>query len=111
MRAGVLTLAMTAVLAFAAPHPVSTAPKRPPAQLGFIVFCRTSMTDVTARLGPGAFVAQRTLTRSRGVGMTPLVASPFWSLGGGTTSTEACPARLPLSGWTSLPRVISFTFS
>jgi hypothetical protein len=58
MRAEVLTLAMTAVLAFAAPHPASTAPKRLPAQLGFIVFCRTSMMDVTARLGPGTLVVE-----------------------------------------------------
>ena len=56
MRAWVLTLAVTAALALAAPPPASTAPKRILAQLGFIVFCRTVMTDVTARLGPGAFV-------------------------------------------------------
>lgn len=53
MRARVLTLAVTAALAFAAPPPASTASKRLPAQLGFIVFCKTSMTDVTAQLGPG----------------------------------------------------------
>ncbi len=53
MRVRVLTLAVAAVLAFAAPPPASTAPKRLPAQLGFILFCTTSMTDVTARLGPG----------------------------------------------------------
>lgn len=58
MRARVLTLAVTAVLVLATPHPASTAPKRLAAQLGFIVFCRTSMTDVTARLGPGALVAE-----------------------------------------------------
>lgn len=53
MRAGVLTLAVTAALALAAPPPISTAQQGLPAQLGFILFCKTSMTDVTARLGPG----------------------------------------------------------
>jgi hypothetical protein len=49
----VLTLAVTAALALTAPSPASTAPKKLTAQLGFIFFCKTSMSDVTARLGPG----------------------------------------------------------
>lgn len=53
MRAGVVKLAVTAALALTVPSPASTAPKRLPAQMGFIVFCKTSMADVTARLGPG----------------------------------------------------------
>lgn len=49
-----LILALLSVsLAVAPVTPAPAAPKRLPAQLGFIVFCKTSMSDVTARLGPG----------------------------------------------------------
>jgi hypothetical protein len=66
MRARVLTLAVTVVLVLATPPPISTAQQRLPAQLGFMVLCRTLITDVTARLGPGTLVYQNPEDVSRG---------------------------------------------
>lgn len=42
-----------AVVAATSASTVSAAPSQLPARLGFIVFCKTSMAEVTARLGPG----------------------------------------------------------
>ncbi len=51
-RVLILAVVSTA-LAVARVAPVPAAPKNLTAQLGFILFCKTSMSDVTARLGSG----------------------------------------------------------
>ncbi len=70
MSPRVLTLALAAALPLALPHYAFSAPKPLSAQLGFIVLCRTTMSEVTSRLGPGTlirhdneFVASEYVTR------------------------------------------------